>query len=59
MKKHNSKILSYAIDKRVGWIRVFGKGITWKHKSFGLSFSQRNGYRKYFTLFNYYINLLK
>lgn len=37
------------------WIRIFGYGITVKHKSEGLTFSQRNGKQKYYKIWNYIV----
>lgn len=37
------------------WFRLFGYGLSIKNiNKFQLTFSQRNGYRKYFLLFNKY-----
>jgi hypothetical protein len=41
-----------------GWLRCFGRGIIWKHKSEGLMFSQRYGYRKYYKIGNWNIEYL-
>lgn len=33
-----------------GWFRVFGYGLSWKNFArYGLTFSERNGYRKFVT----------
>mgnify|MGYP003403050448 CR=1 FL=1 len=53
-----SKIIAYYIDQRVGWFRLFGYGLSWKHKSYGLRFSERNGFKKYIKIFNYIISYL-
>jgi hypothetical protein len=36
-------VMAFYGDKKVGWIRFFGKGIKWKDTSiYSLSFSERN-----------------
>lgn len=47
--------------ERDGWVRLFGSwyGIHWKHKSNMMCFSERYGYAKYITLFNYRWKILK
>lgn len=52
------RVLSYWIGKDRGWIRLFGFGISWKHKSNELLFSEMYGYTNYVTIFNYRIKLL-
>lgn len=37
-------------SKDGGWFRILGIGIKWKHESVGLTFSERNGYRKYLKI---------
>ena len=41
-----------------GWFRLFGIGITWKHESLGLLFSERNGYKKYLKIGKWVIGYL-
>jgi len=36
-----------SIGETGGWFRLLGYGLTFKHESEGLLFSERNGYRKY------------
>lgn len=59
MKQLNTKTLQFFYDDHRGWIRLFGKGIAWKHICYGLSFGQRNGNSKYLKIFNYYFYYLK
>lgn len=33
-----------------GWIRIFGRGIKWKHEKLGLLFSERIGKHKYIKI---------
>lgn len=42
-----------------GWFRLFGKGFSWKLKSEGLTFSQRNGRAKYLCIFGLVFSPLK
>lgn len=42
-----------------GWFRIFGYGLRWKHKSLGLLFSERNGYKKYIMIGDWNISILK
>lgn len=39
-----------SINCKGGWFRLFGYGLTWKHESEGLMFSERMGYTKYLRL---------
>ena len=62
-KQFNFKVFGINIwashhSKKQGWLRIFGKGIKWKHKSVGLIFSERNGYTKYFKIGNYIFGYL-
>lgn len=41
-----------------GWFRLFGIGVSWKHESLGLLFSQRNGYSKYIKIGKWVISYL-
>jgi len=43
----------------VGWFRIFGYGLVWKHKSKGLMFSERIGKTKYWSIGNYNVRILK
>lgn len=53
-------ILQYHIGDRIGWVRIFGKGIHWKDPlKHRLLFSERNGYRKSITIFGFRVSLLK
>ena len=42
-----------------GWFRLFGKGLKWKHESLGLTFSERNGFKKYIKIWKWFISYLK
>jgi hypothetical protein len=56
-----SKWLSYAYSATgppMGWFRIFGYGIRFKHISRGLMFSERNGYRRFYKIGNYYFGFL-
>lgn len=48
---------SYTSSK-MGWFRIFGVGLCWKHESKGLMFSERNGYRKYIKIGKWIIKFL-
>lgn len=53
------KILTCALGKHSGWLRVFGYGVSYKNlKKIGLSFSERNGYTKIIKVGNYSIKKL-
>ena len=45
--------IEYMLLNKFGWIRLFGIGICYKHKSLGLTYSQRYKYSKYIQVFNY------
>lgn len=49
-------ILIYGND--FGWFRLFGIGLKWKDINKGLTFSERNGYKKYLKIKNYYFGYL-
>jgi len=54
------KIITSYSDKQRGWIRFFGKGgFKWKHISVDLLFSERNGYKKFITIGQWRIFILK
>ncbi len=42
-----------------GWINILGYCTTWKHKSFGLLFSERQGITKYRIIGNWIFTLEK
>lgn len=44
--------------KCVGWFRLFGIGLRWKHQSLDLIFSERNGYKKYVKIGKWIITYL-
>ena len=52
--------LSYykSTHKKCGWFRLFGIGLKWKHINNGLTFSERNGYKKYLRIGNWIISYL-
>lgn len=39
-----------SINRKGGWLRIFGYGLTWKHETEGLMFSERMGYTKYLKI---------
>ncbi len=49
---------SFHYDKG-GWIRIFNRGLSWKHKSLGLIFSERNGYTKYYRIGKWTVRILQ
>jgi hypothetical protein len=51
-------LVAYCTPKQ-NWLRIFGRGIMWKHKSKGLRFSQRNGYEKYWKIGEWNVEWLK
>lgn len=54
------KFVSYFKGDFVWWFRIFGYGLAGTSvKSDWVPFSIRNGYRKTYKLFGYYIELLK
>ena len=49
-------------DKRSGWFRIFGFGLSFrniKKSGYELTFSQRHGYTKYVKILGYVITFLK
>lgn len=53
------KTILYAVyGEKIGWFKLFGLGLMWKHKEYGLSFSQREGIKKYITINNYIVSWL-
>jgi hypothetical protein len=61
MKTISGKIIQGMFDKHQFWIRIFGKGITARNinKTYGLLFSERNGYKKYIKMGNWVISYLR
>jgi len=52
------RLLGFALwvsthHKDYGWFRLFGFGVSWKHKKIGLSFCERFGYKKYLKIGNW------
>ena len=47
---NNMKFIQSCRTKDAGWFRVFGRGLRWKHEKVGLTFSERERYRKYFKI---------
>jgi hypothetical protein len=41
-----------------GWFRFFGRGLNWKHKKRGLSFSEQNGHSKYWKFGKWIVRYL-
>lgn len=54
----NSYIFCISYGNLSGWFRVLGVGLRWKHRSRGLSFMERNGFRKYVKIGEYIITYL-
>lgn len=53
-------VFSIYYHKRLGWFRLFGKGLKWKDITVHpLIFSERNGYVKYLKIGKWSIGLLK
>ena len=49
--KIKTRFLSAYVVGGAGWFRLFGYGIGWKDtRHFRLTFSERNGYKKYLML---------
>ena len=46
-------------SKKNGWLRLFGKGIKWKHEDLGLIFSERIGKTKYIKIRKWIIGYLE
>lgn len=44
---------------KIGWFRIFGKGIKYKHITQGLLFSERYGYTKFLKIGDWIIGYLK
>ena len=42
----------------IGWFRLFGRGLKWKKETLGLTFSERNGYKKYLKINGWIISYL-
>lgn len=50
----------YSPKSKLGWIRIFGRGIKWKDTRINmLLFSERNGYSKAIQINNWRISYLK
>ena len=47
-----------AHSKKQGWFRIFGIGMTWKHQSVGLLFSERCGNTRYLKIGNWILKYL-
>jgi len=48
---HKVPVWMSVYSKHMGWFRLFGVGLKWKHSyKVGLTFSERNGYRKYLKI---------
>lgn len=64
MKTDEIKLLGYYVwaahvEPKAGWFRLFGRGLSWKHISLSLMFSERYGYRKYCKLGSWVIKIIK
>ena len=52
-------IITYHIEKTFGWIRLFGRGISWKNEyEIALSFTEWYGYKKYWRLGKWIVTYL-
>lgn len=47
-----------SISPKAMWFRVFGRGLHFKHVSYGLTFGERNGHSWYCRIGKYYIGIL-
>jgi hypothetical protein len=54
----NFCILASVHSKHYGWFRLFGIGLKFKNEELGLSFSERNGYRKYIKIGRWFVGYL-
>lgn len=52
-------LFAFSKSKNSAWFRIFGSGLKWKHVSQTLLFSERYGYRKFITICNWRVFLLK
>lgn len=50
IRKRTSGPLLYMIDCTVGWVRLFGVGVLWKHASEAPVFSERYGYVRFWRI---------
>ena len=52
-------MITFRLWPTFGYIKLFNRLISYRHqtKEWGLSFSERNGYTKYFKFGNYIINV--
>lgn len=56
----NYQVLTVMTSPTVYWFRAFGqRGLMFKRKSEGLDFCQRTGYSKYWTVGQWYVEILK
>jgi len=59
IKAFGISVLAYRYGNGLGWIRLFGVGLFWRTtKKYDLSFSERNGYKKYKIIGNWIVNYL-
>lgn len=58
MKTKGHGVFSYYIFPEGLWFRIFGYGLNFTKTSVPMLFSMRNGYKKYWTIFNYRVSLL-
>jgi hypothetical protein len=59
-KRHSGTILKYMIWNDGGWVRILGFGIAWDDKeTHEPMFSERWGYKKWYTYKGYVIKFLK
>jgi hypothetical protein len=55
----NTSVLYVLRNQFEGWFRLFGKGLKWKRlDNHPKTFSERNGYSKYFVINNWLIGYL-
>jgi hypothetical protein len=51
--------MDFYYENGFGWFRILGKGLLWKNLLIHrLSFSERNGYKKYIKIGNWAIGFL-
>lgn len=55
----NGGILSWYVSDEMGWVRIFGYGISWKNVDrVNLNFSERYGYTTYWQIRNWVFTYL-
>ena len=55
-----TRVLSFYYHNGIGWVRIFGKGLSWKNlHTHILLFGERNGYTKGIRIGKWYVSILK